>query len=76
MRISETLTRAIQFQFALRDLLAGTWFAAAAIASSHQGRPSLLAFGVPLGIIGYQAITRAADLRWRSAWPAVRSCGL
>ncbi len=72
MSINEAFTKPIRFQFALRDLLAWTWFAAAAIASSPHGRPSLLAFGVPLGIIGYQAITRTADLRWRSVWPAVR----
>lgn len=80
MRASEAAQRQTPFQFATRDLLAWTWCVGAAAAALRGGASSLLAFGIPLGLVGYHAIARQTDWRlppWRFAarcWP-VAGCG-
>lgn len=71
-----------RWQFAMRDLLAWTWCAGAVAAAGRNGFSSLAAFGIPLSIVGYQAIARSKDWRWpgwrvvaRRFW-AVLVCGL
>ncbi len=74
MRASEVFTKPLQFQFALRDLLAWTWCAGAISASLRGGLSSLLVFGIPLSLVGYQAIARANDLRWPGWRPLAQRC--
>lgn len=66
-----------RWQFAMRDLLAWTWCAGAIAAAGRNGLSSLAAFGIPLSIVGYQAIARSKDWRW-PGWRIVarRYCGV
>jgi hypothetical protein len=66
------------WQFGLRDLLAWTWCIGAIAASMRQGLTLLLIFGLPLSILGYQAIARTKTWHWpgwrfalRTNWPVV-----
>lgn len=60
-----------RWQFAVRDLLAWTWCAGAVAAAARHGLPLLAAFGIPLSIVGYQAIARSKA--W--SWPGWRVVG-
>src|SRR5690242_13561668 len=69
------------WQFGLRDLLAWTWCIGAVGASMRQGLTLLLIFGLPLSILGYQAIARKKVWIWpgwrsalRRSWPVI-ACG-
>jgi hypothetical protein len=56
----------------MRDLLAWTWCAGALAAGFRGGLSALTVFGLPLAIVGYQAIARSKDWRW-PGWRIVAS---